>query len=222
MRSPPRRPARLTGSLSTWTAVPPRRQHEPPPPGRVRCRVVGPEVRAAALGARERRARHQARHGQQRSGLEPRPPASARSSASIRAQRLPQPVRRAHEAGALPHQGPQLASGPRPSRRPPRARAAGLTAADARRRPGSASATERATRAPKTRASSSELLASRFAPWTPVHAASPRGPQPGHARAAVEAGRDAAHVIVRGRRHGDRLRGAGRCRARGRPRTPSG
>ena len=57
----------------------------------------------------------------------------------------------------------------------------------------------RPARAPNTRPSSSELLASLFAPWTPVQATSPGGVESGNRRAAVEIGPDAAHDVVRRR-----------------------
>ncbi len=69
----------------------------------------------------------------------------------------------------------------------------------------SASPIERATRAPKTRPSSSELLARRFAPWTPGAGHLARGPEPAHARPAVEVHEHAAHVVVRGGSDRDRL-----------------
>ena len=58
-----------------------------------------------------------------------------------------------------------------------------------------------AARAPNTSPSSSELLASRLAPCTPVQATSPAANSPRDRRAAVEVGLDAAHDVVRGRAH---------------------
>ena len=58
-----------------------------------------------------------------------------------------------------------------------------------------------AARAPNTSPSSSELLASRLAPCTPVQATSPAANRPGDRRAAVEVGFDAAHDVVRRRAH---------------------
>ena len=63
-----------------------------------------------------------------------------------------------------------------------------------------------AMRAAKTTASSSEFEARRLAPCAPVEATSPAGPQAVERGAAVRVHRDAAHVIVRGRRDRDRLR----------------
>ena len=63
-----------------------------------------------------------------------------------------------------------------------------------------------AARAPNTSPSSSELLASRLAPWTPVHATSPAANSPRHGRAAPQVGLDAAHDVVRRRPTGIRSR----------------
>ena len=60
----------------------------------------------------------------------------------------------------------------------------------------------RPARAPNTTPSSSELLASRLAPCTPVQAASPAANKPGRAGAAVQIGPDAAHRVMRGGTHG--------------------
>ena len=61
-------------------------------------------------------------------------------------------------------------------------------------------------RAPHTpTASSSEFEARRLAPCTPVEATSPAAHKPGERGAAVGVGRDAAHVVVRGRRDRDQL-----------------
>ena len=68
------------------------------------------------------------------------------------------------------------------------------------------------TRRPNTRPSSSEFDASRFAPCTPLHAASPHAQRCGERRGAVEIGDDAAREVVRGRR--DRQPVLGRVEAR--------
>jgi hypothetical protein len=49
------------------------------------------------------------------------------------------------------------------------------------------------------------LLASRFAPWTPVHAASPAGKQTGQRGSSPFVGVDAAHDVVRGGTHRDEI-----------------
>ena len=69
-----------------------------------------------------------------------------------------------------------------------------------------------AARAPNTSPSSSELLARRLAPWTPVQATSPAANSPGIDVRPVEVGVDAAHDVVRGR--ADRKRIASRGRGR--------
>ena len=56
-----------------------------------------------------------------------------------------------------------------------------------------------AARAPKTSPSSSELLASRLAPWTPVQATSPAANSRGTEVRAPLVGVDAAHHVVRRR-----------------------
>ena len=58
-----------------------------------------------------------------------------------------------------------------------------------------------AARAPNTSPSSSELLARRLAPWTPVQAASPAAKRPAIDVPPVEIGLDATHDVVRGRAH---------------------
>ena len=79
-----------------------------------------------------------------------------------------------------------------------------------------------AARAPKTSPSSSELLASRLAPCTPVQATSPAAIQSRHRGAPRQVGGHAAHHVVRRRRHRNRGRGPGRDRARGRRPRSSG
>ena len=59
--------------------------------------------------------------------------------------------------------------------------------------------------APNTSPSSSELLASRLAPWTPVQATSPAANSPGTEVRPVEVGLDAAHHVVRGRADRNRI-----------------
>ena len=92
-----------------------------------------------------------------------------------------------------------------------------------RRRCGSASPQAGARpRAPKTSASSSELLARRLAPCTPVQATSPAAQRPGSDRAPVERpSRRRPCGSARPARPGS-ARGAGRGRAAGRPRRRSG
>ena len=68
-----------------------------------------------------------------------------------------------------------------------------------RRRAASAAASRPPARAPNTSPSSSELLARRLAPWTPVHATSPAANSPGIDVRPVEIGLDAAHHVVRRR-----------------------
>ena len=60
-------------------------------------------------------------------------------------------------------------------------------------------------RAPKTSPSSSELLARRFAPWTPVHATSPAAKSPGNRRSTVQIRLHAAHDVVGGRADRDAI-----------------
>ena len=91
-----------------------------------------------------------------------------------------------------------------PSRQPPCGR-------PSTRRPAGGCCIASAARAPNTSPSSSELLARRFAPWTPVQAISPAANSPGNGRAAPLVGVDAAHHVVRGR--ADRNRIASRDRA---------
>ena len=120
----------------------------------------------------------------------------------------------AADAGESPAADTRLALSPSRAASADRSTVAG----DASRRP---------ARAPNTSPSSSELLASRLAPWTPVHATSPAANSPGQRRPAVEIGDDAAHHVVRrradrnaiaspdrGRRGGTRPRSAETARAR--------
>ena len=74
------------------------------------------------------------------------------------------------------------------------------------------------TRGANTRPSSSEFDASRLAPWTPVHAASPHAHRPGSVDAPSRSVHDAAAQVVRGRRDRQPLAGRGRGRRSGRPR----
>ena len=59
----------------------------------------------------------------------------------------------------------------------------------------------RPARAPNTTPSSSELLARRFAPWTPFDATSPAANRRGMAVAPSRSVRDTAHGVVRRRGH---------------------
>ena len=78
------------------------------------------------------------------------------------------------------------------------------------------------TRAPKTSASSSELLASRLAPCTPVDATSPQAHRPGSVVRPQRVHGDAAHVVVRRRRHRHQLDARVDARRAGRSRRRSG
>ena len=79
-----------------------------------------------------------------------------------------------------------------------------------------------AARAPNTSPSSSELLASRLAPCTPVQATSPAANSLGDRCAAVEVGVHAAAHVVRGRADRQARRARGRARRRGRSRRCRG
>ena len=70
---------------------------------------------------------------------------------------------------------------------------------------GRAVAMSLATRAPNTTASSSEFEARRFAPCAPVEVTSPQAHKPIDGAASLRVDQDAAHVIMRRRRHGDGL-----------------
>ncbi len=69
------------------------------------------------------------------------------------------------------------------------------------------------TRGPNTMPSSRELEARRLAPWTPVQATSPAGPQAGQGGGPVEVGQDAAGEVVGGGGHRQPVarRVRGRC-----------
>ena len=60
-------------------------------------------------------------------------------------------------------------------------------------------------RAPKTNPSSSELLASRFAPWTPVHADLARRIEALKGSVSIHIGLHPAHQIVSCRTHGNQI-----------------
>ena len=90
----------------------------------------------------------------------------------------------------------------------PRSASGGTSHASSRgsaRRASAASIRSRATRSANTSPSSSEFDARRFAPCTPVRATSPHGVEAREARAAAQVGHDAAHHVVRGRRHRDEI-----------------
>ena len=79
-----------------------------------------------------------------------------------------------------------------------------------------------AARAPNTSPSSSELLASRLAPWTPGARHLAGGEQPVDRRPAVEVGLDPAHHVVRGRTDRNAIGGQVESRRAGTPARSSG
>ena len=170
-------------------------------------REVATEVAAAALLAEESALGHGARHGHEvavlgRGAVARAPLRDAPLGLEV-GQQLLDPLGVAFHAETFPGPLPQL-----------RARRVGLgrhgaaalgighAARELRARLRSS---PRRRAAPKTSPSSSELLASRLAPWTPVPATSPAAYRPGIVRPPLQVGRDAAHHVVRGRSHGDEV-----------------
>ena len=121
----------------------------------------------------------------------------------------------ADESGVLPHE--LLQSAPRvkrptfadgvagPQRSARRAGRLGAGQTFGHRPDAASAAIASPARAPKTAPSRSEFDASRFAPCTPVRATSPTAYSPGSVVRPSRSVVDAAHQVVRGRSHRDRL-----------------
>ena len=197
---------------------------------------VGAGVRAARLLARRARPRRsRARHAQQVDDLV----ASRRSRAAARRRaprgrrasrpRARRPVGVAHDTAVGRHRalhraaqlvgiagvvrsGSTTGSASGSPRR--RGRARRSSRRSARARPCRRRSPRRHAR-PNTSPSSSEFDASRLAPCTPLHAASPHAQRSGQRRRAVEVGDDAAREVVRGGRDRQPVRASGRGRRSG-------
>ncbi len=173
-----------------------------------------PEVAAAALFAPQRRAGDQPRDGHQVECAASRHRRTSRDavrSTGVRRVETADGVAAAPRACGTDRRDRHIrsrtargrwlrpAAGGRRRRRcdgaEPRASAADAIRLQRRRRGGCCIAI--AARAPNTSPSSSELLASRLAPWTPVHATSPAANSPGTDVRAPFVGVDAAHDVVR-------------------------
>ena len=163
------------------------------PAGRIRRREIATEMGAPAFAPAQR-----GDGNQQRDECRVRCRAG-RSDQRQQSLRPPLPGRRVCAARRPP--ATELTEPP-----PDQAAAGILTAMPSRSRPGGAAATLAATDPAPTTASSSELLARRLAPCSPVPATSPHAHRPGTRATSVPVHRDAAHVVMRGRTHRDRLR----------------
>ena len=164
-------------------------------PPRLSSRKSAEPAMAQATSARLRvsagRAVARARRGPARAAVqEGRAARAGPSRVALQAQRTPRRAAAARRARR------------RSGRRTAAGRRSGASAAGAG---WSSAAMASAARAPKTSPSSSELLARRLAPCTPVAGHLARGVEARQRRAAVEVGGHAAHDVVGGRRHRDRV-----------------